>query len=112
MITVANHALVVTLDETLGGEIQQITVDGDPLLAFFDWETPVACSRSRSYGDARLDWLSEYRGGWQLLVPNAGAGCVVDGIPLPFHGEWSRTTVDIVDASSTEVTMRAGTRLG
>jgi hypothetical protein len=111
MITVSNRELVVTLDEALGGEIRQIEFGGDPLLAYYDWDAPVTFSRSRTYGDARLDWLSEYRGGWQLLVPNAGAACVVDGVPLPFHGEWSRTQLDVVDASPSRVSMRAGTRL-
>jgi hypothetical protein len=83
----------------------------DPLLAFYDWDAPVSVTRSRTYGDAKLDWLSEYRGGWQFLVPNAGAACVVDEVPLPFHGEWSRTDVDIVHRSASEVAMRAGTRL-
>lgn len=111
MITLATSDLTVTIDESLGGEIRQIVFGETPLLAFGSWETPIAVSRSRSYGDAKLDWLSEYQGGWQLLVPNAGAACVVDGVPLPFHGEWSRTHVELVDVSSTAVTMRAGTRL-
>ncbi|MEP7048120.1 MAG: hypothetical protein ABI949_15625 [Ilumatobacteraceae bacterium] len=111
MITVSNHSLVVTLDEALGGEIRQIAFDGDALLAYYDWDAPVGSSQSRTYGDAKLDWLSEYRGGWQLLAPNAGAACVVDGVPLPFHGEWSRTMVDVRDESPSGVSMRAGTRL-
>jgi hypothetical protein len=111
MITVSNHGVVVTLDPALGGEICQIEFDGDRLLAYGGWESPIGVSRSRSYGDAKLDWLSEYQGGWQLLVPNAGGACIVDGVPLPFHGEWSRTDVELVDVSSSAVTMRAGTRL-
>jgi hypothetical protein len=111
MITVSNHDLAVTLDESLGGEIRQVQFGDDPLLAFYDWDAPVSVTRSRTYGDAKLDWHSEYRGGWQFLVPNAGAACVVDEVPLPFHGEWSRTDVDIVHRSASEVAMRAGTRL-
>jgi hypothetical protein len=111
MITVSNRELVVTIDESLGGEIRQIEFDGDPVLAFDDWPAPIRASRSCTYGDAKLDWLSEYRGGWQLLIPNAGAACEVEGLPLPFHGEWSRTQVDVVDVSPTCVSMESGTRL-
>ena len=111
MIILRSDALAVTIDETMGGELRQIEFGGTPLLAAYEWDTPVPATRSRSYGDLRLDWLSEYRGGWQFLVPNAGAECVVDGVPLPFHGEWSRTAVDIDAATRTEVTMRAGTRM-
>lgn len=111
MITLRAGTLTAIVDETLGGELRQIEFDGTPLLATYEWDAPVPASRSRSYGDQRLDWLSEYRGGWQFLVPNAGAACVVDGVPLPFHGEWSRTDVDIDAVSSSEVSMRAGTRM-
>lgn len=111
MITLRSGAMVVTIDETMGGELRQIEVDGTPLLAEYEWDSPVPAARSRTYGDLRLDWLSEYRGGWQFLVPNAGAACVVDGVPLPFHGEWSRTSIDIDAVSPSEVSMRAGTRL-
>lgn len=111
MITVSNHELVVTIDPSLGGEIRQIAFGGDPLLAFGGWDAPVAVSRSSTYGDAKLDWLSEYQGGWQLLVPNAGAACVVDGVPLPFHGEWSRTHVTVTERAVDRVVMVAGTRL-
>lgn len=110
VITLEHDGLTVTLDALLGGEIAQITVDGIDLLASYDWDVPVPAARSRSYGDARLDWLSEYRGRWQLLIPNAGAGCTVDGVPLPFHGEWSRTHVEIVEHVAHRIRMRAGLR--
>lgn len=57
------------------------------LLASYDWPSPIGVTRSVSYGDAKLDWLSEYRSGWQLLVPDANTACEVSGLPLPFHGE-------------------------
>jgi hypothetical protein len=60
------------------------------VLAAYDWQAPLPARSSRSYGDQTLDWLSEYRGGWQELFPNAGNACEVMGVPLPFHGEVSR----------------------
>ncbi len=111
LITLGGSGITVTLDPSLGGEIVQIDVDGVGLLASYDWTVPVPASRSSSYGDARLDWLSEYRGRWQLLVPNAGAGCVVDGAPLPFHGEWSRCHVDVIIHEQHRVVVRGGLRL-
>lgn len=111
LITLEAAGVEVTLDRTLGGEIVQIAVDGVCLLAAYDWEAPVPASHSGTYGDDRLDWLSEYRGRWQLLIPNAGEACVVDGVPLPFHGEWSRTRVDVVARDADRVVMRGGLRL-
>jgi hypothetical protein len=112
VIELAAGELAATLDERRGGEIRRFDLAGEPLLASYDWASPVPADHSRSYGDAKLDWLSEYRGGWQLLVPNAGAACTVDGVPLPFHGEWSRTAVDVVEATADRAVLRAGTRLG
>jgi hypothetical protein len=103
--------LEVEMNENLGGEITQVRYRGDDLLASYDWRTPVGVSQSTTYGDPKLDWLSEYRGGWQLLVPNAGAACEVAGVPLPFHGEWSRTRVVVTDRTTDRVVMTAGTRL-
>lgn len=46
-----------------------------------------------------------------VLIPNAGPECEVDGVNLPFHGEWSRTHVDVLYQSESMVRVRAGTRL-
>lgn len=111
MIVIQNEHFVVTLNEHLGGEISQVSFGGIDLLASYDWSSPVGRSRSSTYGSEKLDWLSDYRGGWQLLIPNAGAACEVNGVPLPFHGEWSRTHVKVVEHSSHRVVMTSGTRL-
>lgn len=37
--------------------------------------------------DTATAWLAAYRGGWQVLLPNAGPGRTVDGVALGFHGE-------------------------
>jgi len=111
VITLRNNRLTVCLDERRGAEITQNAIGSVELLAYYDWDSPVSMSRSTSYGKHRHDWLSEYRGGWQFLVPNAGPECEVDGVNLPFHGEWSRTSVDVIAQSDTMVRVRAGTRL-
>lgn len=51
-------------------------------------------------------WTAAYRGGWQVLIPNAGNACRVDGRVHGFHGRasndpWSVTALD--DASATLV---------
>jgi len=111
VITLHNGRLTVRINERLGAEVAQISVDAIDLLAYYDWDSPVAVGRSTSYENHRHDWLSEYRGGWQFLIPNAGPECEVDGVNLPFHGEWSRTHVDVLYQSESMVRVRAGTRL-
>lgn len=111
MHMIRSGPFIVGVDERLGGEITRLRYHQSELLAVYGWKSPVRASSSSTYGDAKLDWLSEYRGGWQLLVPNAGAACVVDGVPLPFHGEWSRTIVAVTERAVDRVVMEAGTRL-
>lgn len=66
MITLHNGRLTVRINERLGAEVAQISVDAIDLLAYYDWDSPVAVGRSTSYENHRHDWLSEYRGGWQF----------------------------------------------
>src|SRR5262249_47876834 len=34
-----------------------------------------------------LEFIGNYEGGWQELLPNANDACSYDGVQLPFHGE-------------------------
>jgi hypothetical protein len=87
MIVLRSPELLVRIDPRHGGEILDL-VDlrtGRQLLGRppFGSAEPVA-------GD--LDeptWTASYRGGWQLLLPNAGNVCGVEGTPHGFHGRAS-----------------------
>lgn len=74
-IDVAHGAEVVTLRER----------GGEELLGRTPWEPQAPC-------DEELDedaWTRGYRGGWQLLTPNAGDACELDGELHGFHGRAS-----------------------
>lgn len=112
VIRLSNASIVVELDPEHGAEILSIRRPGEPnILATYDWATPLWARRSTSYGDQELDWLSEYRGGWQELFPNAGAACTVDGVPLPFHGEASATSWQVLAQAADHVTLTTPARL-
>lgn len=112
MLRLSSPAIEVVLDPDHGAEILEVRRPGGPnVLATYDWESPVWASRSTTYGADELDWLSEYRGAWQELFPNAGPPCTVEGVPLPFHGEASRARWTVVRASATEVVVRTPARL-
>jgi hypothetical protein len=50
-------------------------------------------------GDLPEDvWTASYRGGWQLVAPNAGAPCRVGGVEHGFHGRASNDPWDVVEA--------------
>lgn len=111
MLSLSNGKISVKIDESLGGEIRSIKVGKTEFMATFDWRSPISSERSRSYGNAILDWLSDYRGGWQALFPNAGNENSVLGVPLPFHGELSRTKVEVISKKKGELVIRTGSRL-
>ncbi|CAN5656089.1 hypothetical protein BH23CHL8_BH23CHL8_04160 [soil metagenome] len=112
LLRLANRHLEVEVDPDLGAEVRSVRRPGGPnVLARYEWTAPLSVRRSSGYGDAVLDWLSDYRGGWQELFPNAGDACIVDGVPLPFHGEVSRARWDVVASTPAEVTLRTPARL-
>jgi galactose mutarotase-like enzyme len=55
-----------------------------------------------------LEFIGNYEGGWQELLPNANDACSHDGVELPFHGEvallpWQ---ADVLDESSVRLSVR------
>lgn len=111
MIELWTGSFIVRIDEEKGGEVTHIGHYENNILAYSEWQVPVPIRDSTSYDGGILDWLSEYRGGWQCLFPNAGDACAVNDVPLPFHGEWSRTRLVPSLQSQTSVTLSAGARL-
>lgn len=112
MIELHTQHMHVTVDLDRGAQLTHLGPDEHSnVLAFYDWESPLPDTRSKSYGNDRQDWLSSYRGGWQELFPNAGLGCQVDGVPLPFHGEVSMARWDLVHQEMDKITVRCASRL-
>ncbi|MPZ95866.1 MAG: DUF4432 family protein [Propionibacteriales bacterium] len=110
--TLLNEHLRVDVRPERGAEIAVLGApNGRNLLASFGGASPLPASRSVSYGSTELDWLSHYRGGWQELFPNAGAECVVNGVPLPFHGEASTADWEVYASSPTSLTVSTPGRL-
>lgn len=109
--TIKNNQISIEIDELMGGQIQSIIYKNKEFLSNFDWKSPLGHRKSETYGSGVLDWLSEYRGGWQSLFPNAGNENTVMGVPLPFHGEFSRSHVEIVKKGKSEIVVRSGVRL-
>lgn len=63
--------------------------------------------------NTRTDWHAHYRGGWNLLIPNAGDEREVDGVLWPFHGEASRVKWSVEESSrrDPDCTVRLATGL-
>ncbi len=54
-------------------------------------------------GDSQADWLALYGGGWQQLLPNAGAPRVVGGVHRGYHGEAAVVPWSVEAADGTRV---------
>lgn len=112
MIELRSASLRVVVDSDRGGDVVHVgRPDGPNALFYEPWPTPVPASTSMSYGDDTLDWLSHYRGGWQVMFPNIGDPCTVDGVPHPVHGEVSSAPAEVVSVSAVELVLRSPTRL-
>jgi hypothetical protein len=100
VIDLRSRDLAVRVDEAHGGEI----------LNFIDLRTgrqllgrPPFVSAPPKSGDLdEAEWTAAYRGGWQLLLPNAGSACEVNGTVHGFHGRASNDlwTVEAQDKRS------------
>jgi hypothetical protein len=53
-------------------------------------------------------WLSQYLGGWQIVLPNGGPPALVDGAEWGFHGEANQLswTVEAVSADTLDASVR------
>ncbi len=111
MIRLRTAHLEARVDETKGAEIVWLGRPGGPnRLAWIDSDWPLRASAGASYYSSDLDWLSEHRGGWQEMFPNAGAGCVVGGVSHPVHGEVSLAPWEVLECSGeSQVTLRSYT---
>jgi hypothetical protein len=112
LIELESDSLRAVIDPDRGGDLLFVgRPDGATAWFHEAWGTPVAAGGSVTYGSPTLDWLSHYRGGWQVMFPNAGAECTVDGVAHPVHGEVSSAPAEILDLSASHVVMRSATRL-
>ena len=111
MIRLDTAHLEVVVNEDRGAEIVRLARPGGRnRLAWIDSDWPLRAGAGGVYQSADLDWLSEHRGGWQEMFPNAGAGCTVRGIPHPVHGEVSMAPWQVIDRSArNELTLRCHT---
>jgi hypothetical protein len=103
MVNLASEAVGVRIDPRHGGEVLDL-IDlrsGRQLLG----RPPFASDQPRSGELDETTWTRAYRGGWQLLVPNAGNPCVVDGNPHGFHGRASTDRWGIAECAESAATL-------
>ena len=104
MVLLRSGHLILRIDPAHGGEVLDLIHlgSGRQLLGRppFGSEAPV---------DGELDeetWTRCYRGGWQMLTPNAGYACEVDGERHGFHGRASNAPWTVASSGSSCATLR------
>lgn len=103
MIVLASHDLLVRVDPSHGAEILDL-VDlhtGRQLLG----RPPFSSTEPRDGDLDELAWTAAYRGGWQVVLPNAGNACEVGGVRHGFHGRASNDPWAVVSRSAASATL-------
>lgn len=103
MIYLASGAVALRIDPRHGGEVLDLLDlrTGRQLLG----RPPFASDEPRSGELDETTWTRSYRGGWQLLVPNGGNACVVDGVAHGFHGRASTDPWEVVEHAGEAATL-------
>ena len=84
-ITLSDGSLSLTIVPERGGEARSLAL-GD---VEFLYRSPWASAPLPPGPLDEVPWERSWHGGWQLLWPNAGSACTVDGVEHGFHGAGS-----------------------
>ena len=104
VIVLRDERVLVRLDPRHGGELLDL-VDrrtGRQLLG----RAPFASQEPAVGALDEPTWTAGYRGGWQVLLPNAGNECVVDGADHGFHGAASHEPWAVLAQGPAEARLR------
>ncbi len=82
-----------------GCEVRSLRFRGAELLFQAPW-APAPMPRAPATAE---DWEAAWRGGWQILLPNSGEPCTVDGRRHGFHGDASIASWNVLTAGPAEV---------
>jgi galactose mutarotase-like enzyme len=87
LVLESDHLRVTVLPEKGADIVELVHVpSGTDVLFKAPWglRPPGAPAREEAEG---LEFIGNYEGGWQELLPNANDACSYGGVELPFHGE-------------------------
>lgn len=87
-VVLEGGSLRAVVDPLVGGTILSLTHTGlgASVLGRAPWDALRVPYLSTSPAD-ELAFLARYAGGWPLLFPNGGSGCMFEGVQHGFHGE-------------------------
>jgi hypothetical protein len=96
VIVLRSDDVLVRVDPVHGAEILDFVElsTGRQLLG----RPPFASTAPRPGDLDEATWTAAYRGGWQVVLPNAGSPCEVDGARHGFHGRASNDPWSVEEA--------------
>ena len=97
-LVLRSETLIVTVLADKGADIRAVTHRASGINVLFQPPWPEGGPTPPPEPDEREEWLAHYRGGWQLLVPNAGASRLHAGARQGYHGEASLRRWNVVAA--------------
>lgn len=102
-LKLATDDVELTVHPAHGGDLHAIVdrASGVDVLFKAHWEP----SEIPALGGDRTEWQDDYRGGWQLLLPNGGDESERNGTMWGFHGEASTVPWAVTAASATSAEM-------
>jgi galactose mutarotase-like enzyme len=103
VIVLRSHELLAVLDPRHGGELLDVVhlQTGRRVLG----RPPFATAPPSSGDLSEPAWTASYRGGWQLVAPNAGAACRVGDVDHGFHGSASSSPWEVVSVDASVATL-------
>ncbi len=108
-VTLKSSDLELVLDPDFGGDILSIKTlpNNQELLLRTPWadraEDVIAGRQTPFSLDPVAHWMEHYRGGWQLITPNAGDPRKIHGAAVGFHGEAAISRWTIVESTPESV---------
>lgn len=108
-VTLKSGDLELVLDPGFGGDILSIKTrpNNQELLLRTPWadraEDVIAGRQTPFSLDPVAHWMEHYRGGWQLITPNAGDPRKIHGAAVGFHGEAAISRWTIVESTPERV---------
>jgi galactose mutarotase-like enzyme len=102
-ITLQDGDLALTIAPERGAEARSLQIGGVELLYQAPWNpAPLPPGPIGA-----VPWEQAWHGGWQLLWPNAGARCTVDGVRHGFHGAGSVAPFSVIEQDAARVLLRS-----
>lgn len=108
-VTLKSADLELVLDPDFGGDILSIKTmpQNQELLLKTPWADraeEVISGEQRPFSfDPVAHWMEHYRGGWQLITPNAGHPREIHGAAVGFHGEAAISRWKVVESQTSRI---------